>query len=204
MPLNTDGIDPAGSNVLIENVNITNFDDAVAVKPSHSDSVIARNGCSENIRVRNANVFFGVGMSIGSVPPKTTHACVRDVTFQKVNFQYPMKAVYVKTNPGTGTGEITNVLYEDLNVHFPVWWNVYIGPQQQQQPDGRGPGCMTYPFGGCETQPLIDVRNITIRRMNSTGGILPPGIVRCNETNPCTDINFEDVNISGWWESMDW
>lgn len=36
-PLNTDGIDPYGSNVLIENVNFTNFDDAVAVKPSHND-----------------------------------------------------------------------------------------------------------------------------------------------------------------------
>ena len=34
-PLNTDGIDPAGKNVLIERVKITNFDDAVAVKPSH-------------------------------------------------------------------------------------------------------------------------------------------------------------------------
>lgn len=38
MPLNTDGIDPYGSNVTIRNVNITNYDDAVAVKPSHSDS----------------------------------------------------------------------------------------------------------------------------------------------------------------------
>ena len=35
MPLNTDGIDPSGSNITIRNVNITNFDDAVAVKPSH-------------------------------------------------------------------------------------------------------------------------------------------------------------------------
>jgi polygalacturonase len=32
-PLNTDGIDPAGSNVTIRNLNITSFDDAVAVKP---------------------------------------------------------------------------------------------------------------------------------------------------------------------------
>ena len=32
-PLNTDGIDPSGRNILIERVNITNFDDAVAVKP---------------------------------------------------------------------------------------------------------------------------------------------------------------------------
>ena len=34
MPLNTDGIDPSGSNVTIRNVKITNDDDAVAVKPA--------------------------------------------------------------------------------------------------------------------------------------------------------------------------
>lgn len=73
-----------------------------------------------------------------------------------------------------------------------------------QEPDGRGPGCMTYPFGGCDTQPAIDVRNITLRRLNSTGGFLPAGIIRCNETNPCTGINLEDVKVEGWWQSMNW
>ena len=34
-PLNTDGIDPRGSNVTIRNVTITNWDDAVAVKPAN-------------------------------------------------------------------------------------------------------------------------------------------------------------------------
>lgn len=160
---------------------------------------MARNGCSENITIRNANVGFGVGMSIGSVPPKATHSCVRNVTFQKIKFEYPIKAVYVKTNPGQGTGEIVNVVYEDIEIHNPVWWGIYIGPQQMQEPDGRGPGCMTYPFGGCETQPAIDVRNITIRRLNSYGGFLPPGIIRCNETNPCTGINLEDIKVEGWW-----
>ena len=81
MPLNTDGIDPFGSNVLIENVNITNFDDAVAVKPMHRDAQVARDGCAQDILVRNVNVMFGVGMTIGSVPPRDTHACVRRVTF---------------------------------------------------------------------------------------------------------------------------
>ena len=63
---------------------------------------------------------------------------------------------------------------------------------------------MTYPFGGaCPTQPLIDIQNITLRNISSYGGFLPPGLVRCNETNPCRDINFEDVDIRGWWEGMD-
>ena len=33
--LNTDGIDPSGSNMLIRNLTITSYDDAVAVKPMH-------------------------------------------------------------------------------------------------------------------------------------------------------------------------
>ena len=100
MPLNTDGIDPSGSNVTIRNVNITNFDDAVAVKPSHTTSQIAKDGCSQDILVENCNIKFGVGMTIGSVPPRDTHACVRRVTFRNIDFEYPLKAIYVKTNPG--------------------------------------------------------------------------------------------------------
>jgi polygalacturonase len=37
-PLNTDGIDPSGKNILIQNVRIENFDDAVAVKPQNKKS----------------------------------------------------------------------------------------------------------------------------------------------------------------------
>ena len=46
MPLNTDGIDPSGSNVTIRNVNITNFDDAVAVKPAKKTFLVAKDGCA--------------------------------------------------------------------------------------------------------------------------------------------------------------
>ena len=51
MPLNTDGIDPSGSNVTIKNIKITNWDDAIAIKPSHQTSVVARDGCSQDIHV---------------------------------------------------------------------------------------------------------------------------------------------------------
>ena len=75
-------------------------------------------------------------------------------------FYHPIKAIYVKTNspdkgfnktgPGSG-GEITNIHYENLDIHNPLWWGIYIGPQQQKQPDGSGDGCMLYPIGGCQT-----------------------------------------------------
>mmetsp|Transcript_11044 Transcript_11044/g.16776 ORF Transcript_11044/g.16776 Transcript_11044/m.16776 type:complete len:144 (-) Transcript_11044:247-678(-) len=143
-------------------------------------------------------------MAMGSVPPNDNHNCIRRVNVRNVNFEYPMKAIYVKTNPGThGTGEIKDILYENIKIHFPLYWGIYIGPQQQHQPDGSGPGCFLYPFaGGCETQPRIDVANITLRNVEQRGGFFPPGIVRCNETNPCHDINFDNVKVTGWWEGM--
>jgi len=73
------------------------------------------------------------------------------MTFRNINFKYPLKAIYIKTNPGTGTGEIRNVLYENITMDTPIWWGIYIGPQQQKEPDGFGPGCMLYPLGDCET-----------------------------------------------------
>jgi polygalacturonase len=45
-PLNTDGIDIAGSNVNITRVSITTWDDAVAVKPSHKTDKVAQDGCT--------------------------------------------------------------------------------------------------------------------------------------------------------------
>ena len=62
---------------------------------------------------------------------------------------------------------------------------------------------MLYPIGGCETQPRIDVQNITLRNIESRGGFLPPGVIRCNASNPCT-VNLENVDIRGWWEVFNW
>lgn len=114
-PLNTDGIDPQGSNVTIQRVKFTNFDDAVAVKPANKGHVVAKDGCSQDIHVDNCTVRFGVGMSIGSVNPQPNHNCVRRVKFTNINFEYPLKALYIKTNPGSeGSGEISDILYENI------------------------------------------------------------------------------------------
>lgn len=147
--------------------------------------------------------WFGVGMTIGSVPPNKNYACIRNVTFKNMKLYTPLKSIYVKSNPGeVGYGIIENLLYENFTIIAPVWWNIYIGPQQQYQPDGTGPGCMLYPLlKRCDTQPRITMRNFTLRNIQSTGGYLV-GIVRCNETNPCTNIVFENVNHGGIFEEF--
>jgi len=40
--------------------------------------------------------------------------------------------------------------------------------------------------------------------VESTSGILPPGIIRCNETNPCRDFNFENVWVTGWFTALNY
>ena len=85
----------------------------------------------------------------------------------------------------------------------PIWWGVYIGPQQMKEPNGDGPGCMIYPLQPCETQPRVTVRDIYLKNVTSVGSILPAGILRCNETNPCQNFVFEDVQLrSSLWDHL--
>jgi len=32
--------------------------------------------------------------------------------------------------------------------------------------------------------------------------ILPPGVIRCNETNKCHGFEFNNVDATGWWRKL--
>ena len=157
-------------------------------------------------------VHWSVGLTIGSVPAINDYNCIRNVTFKDSTMYHPLKGIYVKTNPGDTTsmlpgsgGEITDITYDNIEMYHPVWWGIYIGPQQQKQPDGTGPGCMFYPIGGCETNPRIAMNNITLNNIREHDSLLPPGIIRCNETNECTGFVWHNVHatgFAGWWEFL--
>lgn len=100
-PLNTDGIDANGRNVTFRRVKVTNFDDAIVAKPANKGY---NNTCTRDVLIEDCEVVFGVGMSIGSISPKPNHSCISDWTIRNVNFVYPFKAIYIKTNPGDGSG----------------------------------------------------------------------------------------------------
>jgi len=63
---------------------------------------------------------------------------------------------------------------------------------------------MIYPIEPCETQPRVPIVNVTLRNINIRGGPISflnrwhIGIVRCNETMPCENIVFDNVNVDGW------
>ena len=66
--LNTDGIDPQGTDILIERLNITSYDDAIAVKGMVAGTSDITN-CTENVMIRDINVYWSTGLTIGSVLP---------------------------------------------------------------------------------------------------------------------------------------
>ena len=197
-PLNTDGIDISGKDIYFRNLTIENYDDAVAVKPLNNASSTFTD-CSANILVEDSYVKYGVGMSIGSVPPDANNACIRNVTFRNIYFEKPLKAIYIKPNPGdAGLGTIKDITYENIEIHNAVWWAIFIGTQQEHQPFQAGTPCsFFYPLPGttCQTDPLVTVDNIVLRNINIYGGLLSPGLIVCNATNPCTNFLFDNVNV---------
>ena len=85
--------------------------------------------CTKDLLIEDVDVVFGVGMSVGTVSPSPDHKCVKDVMFRNVNFETPLKAIYIKTNPGdVGTGEVKNITFENIVMTHPIWWGIYIGP----------------------------------------------------------------------------
>ena len=198
-PLNTDGIDPSGKNVLIENVTITNFDDAVAVKPSSGGDPFTN--CSQNMTIRNAHVNFGVGMTIGSVPPSDNINCVRNIIFEDITFEHPIKAIYIKSNPGdSGSGIIDSITYRHIHATWPLWYPLWIGPQQQRQPGTAGTGCsFFYPIvDECPTQPRVSITNVVLDDVTFENGITLPGVMLANVSMPYTKFRFSDVTSSGF------
>lgn len=188
-PYNTDGIDISGSNIHIYNNKITNYDDAIAIKPM-------KYTCTENALIENNKIIYGAGISIGSVP-SSYHHCVKNVIFRNIHAKRPYKLIYIKTEhsekSSTPVSMIANISYENISAEYPRFWPIYIGPQQQKEPDGTGAGF--WPI----TNPNVNIRNITIKDVVITGmnAMQHVGVLRCNNTNPCKNIILNNIKIKG-------
>jgi hypothetical protein len=150
-------------------------------------------------------VKFSVGLTIGSVPPHANVNCVRNVTFDSITMDLPFKMVYIKSNPGTvGRGIIDQITYSNIQAHSPLWYPIWIGPQQQKQPgNGSDTGCsFLYPLvsnNTCATQPLVTMSNIALYNVTASGGLTLPGVFLCDPTNPCTGVVMDSVSNEGTW-----
>ena len=198
--LNTDGIDPSGKDVWIHDSAVYNDDDSIAVKPTNSGGPFSN--CSQDMVIENT-VLTGFGASIGSVPPSTQHNCVRNITFRNISMPHTGKGVYVKSNPtcaadGSKTSEITDITYEDITITDPLWWPVWIGPQQQQEPGSslERKCSLFFPLDDrCPTQGCSTFTNIVLRNIKITNPVLSPGVILGNSTNPMKNIVLDGVVV---------
>jgi len=199
--LNTDGIDFSGQGITVTNCSVTNFDDSVCVKPSDSADG-SPSGCTSDVDIRDIVITYGVGVSMGSVPPGGSGVnCIDGVSARNLRFDTPIKALYIKPNPakndpGGDFGRIANVLYEDVEIHDALWWAIWVGTQQQQQPGTAGTGCsFLFPLfnSSCPLDPQVTLANITLRRVSLYNGLLAPGVIMANETNPGTGFLWDSV-----------
>ena len=71
-----------------------------------------------------------------------------------------------------------------------ILWNIYIGPQQQKEPDGTGDGIWP------NVNPYVTVRNILLENVYAENPYSSPGVIRCNISNPCENITFNNVKIN--------
>lgn len=123
--LNTDGVDPIGQDIWIHDCIIQNADDSIAVKPSKRGRKYTRiPDCTNNVTMSNL-VLTGFGASIGSVGPIENHHCVDNIVFRNITMPGTAKGIYIKSNGAScvnQSSQITNILYEHIDIIEPFWW----------------------------------------------------------------------------------
>ncbi len=186
---NTDGIDPSGSNYLIENSSISDGDDDIAVK--------AGGVPASNIVINNLNIGSGHGLSIGG----QTNAGVNGMSVTNVNFNGTSNGLRLKAGAGNG-GLVQNISYNNIhmsNVATPISITSFYEHGSDNFPSApTAVSAATY----TSTTPLW--KNISFTNITATGawqdGVIY-GEPLSGSGSPATNFNgltLNDVNISGY------
>ena len=173
---NTDGIDPASStNVTIENSNISDGDDNIAIKGQYAGQP------SSGITIKNCNFGSGHGLSIGN----DLAGGVNNVTVSNVTFNGTTNGLRIKSTRTTG-GDIWGITYTGVtmtNVEYPIWISGYY--PHIPTSDSAQPVTATTPY----------YHNITINNLTATGASAAGYIVGVPE-KPFTAITLNAVKIT--------
>lgn len=90
--------------------------------------------------------------------------------------------------------------YENVHIKQPIWWPIWIGPQQQHEPhlDLGGACSLEYPLDtqSCPTQGCTVFENITLRNIVIEDPLLSPGVILGNSTLPMKNILFDNVTVT--------
>jgi polygalacturonase len=194
--LNTDGFDVAGKNIHIHDCSVWNQDDCFTIQPL--DQTGHRAQCTENVLVEHVNAS-GLGLTVGAIHPTRGHNCIRNVTFRHAYMHHTYKGIYIKSGNSfdpDASGEITNILYEDILMDAPEQVPIWIGPAQEA--DSKGACSLLWPTlsTNCPPPPTtIAWTNITLRDVKIRSPKESPGVVFGNPKRPMQGVVFDRVVV---------
>ncbi len=108
------------------------------------------------------------------------------------------KGIYLKSRPGNDgeTGEIRDILYENIQIYNASQWAIWIGPQQA---GFKGACSLLLPFISEATCPIpsgITWNNIVLRNITINDPQLSPGVIIGNLSNPMQNVLFDNVLVN--------
>ena len=181
---NTDACDVSGTNILVQNCNISVGDDDFTCGAGTHDVLITNNVYGN-----------GHGISIGSY---TGGGGVSNITVINCTFNGTDNGLRIKSDLGRG-GLVQNISYYNIsmtNVHFPI--QLYAYYLSVGTPSSISPGYAASTNAATVTSTTPIYRNITYSNITATSvSGYPIGIVWARTEMPATNIVFNKVNVTG-------
>jgi len=180
---NTDACDVSGTNVLVQNCNISEGDDDFTC-----------GGGTHDVLLTNNTYGTGHGISIGSY----TDGGVSNITVVNCTISGAVNGIRIKSDAGRG-GLVQNINYSNIgitNVNLPI--QVYAYYLEVGTPSSISPHYAATQTVAAVTSLTPIFRNITFSNITATSVTgYPIGIIWARTEMPATNLVFNKVNITG-------
>jgi polygalacturonase len=180
---NTDACDVSGTNILVENCNISVGDDDFTC-----------GGGTHDVLVTNNTYGTGHGISIGSYTDK---GGVSNVTVVNCTISGAVNGIRIKSDNDRG-GLVQNISYSNIgmtNVNFPII--VYAYYHWFGTPSGISPAIAAGTNAAAVTSETPIYRNITFSNITATSvGNYPAAIIWARKEMAATNLVFNRVHVS--------
>ena len=180
---NTDACDVSGTNILVQNCDISVGDDDFTCGGGTSDVLITNNTYGN-----------GHGISIGSY----TSPGVSNITVINCTINGADNGIRIKSDNDRG-GLVQNIAYYNIgmtNVHFPI--QIYAYYTNIGTPSSISPYYASTQVVAAVTASTPIYRNIIFSNINATSvSGYPVGIIWARTEMPATNIVFNKINVTG-------
>jgi galacturan 1,4-alpha-galacturonidase len=171
---NTDGIHVGfSSHVRITDSVIGTGDDCVSVGPGSSDVVVTGVICGP-----------GHGISVGSLGREEGEEAVRGLVVRNCTVHGTTNGLRIKTWPGSPPGLASNITFEDItmaDVANPIVIDQSYCPHDHCADAGK--------------PSLVQISDVTFRRIEGTSSSRVAVQLRCSEERPCVGVRLDGINL---------